>query len=345
MKSMLVMLLIFLNKNEGLDMQTYSIVDLANIYSRARYVTKGDVEQKVGMAIHITLSSLKKAWTDFGATHTVICLEGRSWRKDFYVPYKLNRTVSKQALTQEEKEEDDLFWAGLSELQEFLNEKTNCTVLQHSDLEADDLISGWIHNHPNDKHIIISSDTDFVQLISDNTSQYDGVNEKLITVDGYFNSQGNPLRDKKTGEILSPPNTKWLLFEKCIRGDKSDNVFSAFPGVRKKGTKNKVGMIDAFADKDTQGYNWNNFMLQRWVDHNQQEHRVLDDYNRNVTLIDLTAQPDNIKHEINQTINNVKPKQVKQVGIHFMKFCSKFGLERISDQAELYSKMLSQKYI
>ena len=28
-------------------------------------------------------------------------------------------------------------------------------------------------------------------------------------------------------------------------------------------------------------------MLQRWIDHEGVEHRVLDDYNRNVTLCDL----------------------------------------------------------
>ena len=39
-------------------------------------------------------------------------------------------------------------------------------------------------------------------------------------------------------EICSLEPARYLLFEKCIRGDTSDNVFSAYPGVRKKGTKN-----------------------------------------------------------------------------------------------------------
>ena len=52
-----------------------------------------------------------------------------------------------------------------------------------------------------------------------------------------------------------------------MRGDTSDNVFSKLiPGVRVKGTKNKVGLQEAFADKDKKGYSWNNMMLQRWVD-------------------------------------------------------------------------------
>ena len=37
-------------------------------------------------------------------------------------------------------------------------------------------------------------------------------------------------------------------------------------GVRVKGTKNKVGPEEAFADKSNKGYAWNNLMLQRWVD-------------------------------------------------------------------------------
>ena len=41
-----------------------------------------------------------------------------------------------------------------------------------------------------------------------------------------------------------------------MRGDTSDNVFSAYPGVRKKGTRNKVGLLEAFTDKNTKGYNW-----------------------------------------------------------------------------------------
>ena len=38
------------------------------------------------MALHITLNSIKKAWKDFDADHVVFCLEGRSWRKDYYEP-------------------------------------------------------------------------------------------------------------------------------------------------------------------------------------------------------------------------------------------------------------------
>jgi hypothetical protein len=136
-----------------------------------------------------------------------------------------------------------------------------------------------------------------------------------------------------------------MLFEKCMRGDTSDNVFSAYPGVRKKGTKNKVGLIEAFEDKNTKGFSWNNMMLQRWVDHEGAEHRVLDDYTRNVTLCDLTAQPEHIRTEIDNVIQSVEGKNITQVGMRLMKFCAKWDMQRIADQAALYSTPLSARYI
>ena len=69
-------------------MSTYILVDTANTFFRARHVVRGDIDTKVGMALHITLNSIKKAWKDFNADHVVFCLEGRSWRKDYYEPYK-----------------------------------------------------------------------------------------------------------------------------------------------------------------------------------------------------------------------------------------------------------------
>jgi len=123
-----------------------------------------------------------------------------------------------------------------------------------------------------------------------------------------------------------------------MRGDPSDNIFSAFPGVRTKGTKNKVGLTEAFEDKDSKGYAWNNLMLSKWVDAEGNEHRVLDDYNRNMQLVDLHAQPEAIVEELDQTIQQSKAenKAITQVGIRFMKFCAKYDLQKITDQAQLY---------
>ena len=325
-------------------MATYVLVDTANTFFRARHVVRGDLDTKVGMALHITLNSVKKAWTDFKADHVVFCLEGRSWRKDYYEPYKRNRQETRDAMTPAQQEEDTVFWEIFDEFKDFIGEKTNCTMMRHPQLEADDLIAGWVQAHPNDNHVIISTDGDFAQLIAPNVKQYNGVSNTTITHEGYFDDKGKPVVDKKTKLPKEAPNPAFMLFEKCMRGDTSDNVFSAYPGVRKKGTKNKVGLIEAFEDKDTKGYNWNNLMLQRWVDHNGDEHRVLDDYNRNVTLCDLTAQPAEIREIINNTIAEVEPKNISQVGMRLMKFCGKWDMQRIADQAALYAEPLQARY-
>jgi len=166
-----------------------------------------------------------------------------------------------------------------------------------------------------------------------------------LTLEGVFDAKGKPVIDKKTKQPKAVPDPQWLLFEKCMRGDTSDNVFSAYPGVRTKSTRNHIGLTEAFADKDKKGYNWNNLMLQRWTDHEGQEHRVCDDYERNRLLIDLTAQPDAIKDAVDQAIREqITHRDVGQVGVRFMKFCGKFELNRASEQAEQYSRWLNITY-
>ena len=317
---------------------THILVDTANTFFRARHVRRGDASEKIGMAIHITLNSIKKAWNDFDGSHVVFCLEGRSWRKDHYAPYKRNRKELADAMTAAEQEENKLFWECYDDFVDFIRTKTNVTVLQNSRCEADDLIARWIDKHPDQQHVIISTDKDLNQLVAPNVRQYNGIAEETMTVDGYFDKKGNPVIDKKTKEHRKTESAEWTIFEKAMRGDPSDNIFSAYPGVRKKGTKSKVGLLEAFEDRNNKGYAWNNLMLSKWVDPEGVEHRVLDDYERNRLLVDLHAQPEAIVQELDQTIDNAKAenKQISQVGIRFMKFCAKYDLQKITEQAQLY---------
>jgi len=326
--------------------RTFLIIDAANLFYRSRHSVRGTSEEKVAMSLHIILSSIAKCWREQKANHCVIALEGRSWRKDYYEPYKRNRQVARDALSPKDAEEDKVFWETFDDFKTFIQEKTNCTVLQNPQLEADDLIAGWIKAHPNDNHVIISTDGDFAQLIAPNVRQYNGVSQVTTTHEGYFDEKGKRVKDKKTGLEKPAPDPEWLLFEKCMRGDTSDNVFSAYPGVRTKGTKNKIGLLEAYADRKTKGFNWNNMMLQKWVDHEGVEHRVLDDYARNVTLCDLTAQPGIIQLEIKDTIQNEidKEKNISQVGIRLMKFCGSYDLVKVSEQITSFVEPLNARY-
>jgi 5'-3' exonuclease len=317
---------------------THILVDTANTFFRARHAFRGDTSEKIGLAIHITLNSIKKAWSDFDGSHLIFCLEGRSWRKDHYAPYKRNRKETIDAMTPTEQEENKLFWECYDDFCDFIKSKTNATVLQNPRAEADDLIARWIDRHPEQKCVIISTDKDLNQLVNEKVSQYNGITEETMRIDGVFDKKGNPVLDKKTKQPKKLDEKDWLLFQKAMRGDPSDNIFSAYPGVRTKGTKNKIGLIEAFADRESKGYNWNNLMLTKWIDKDGVEHRVLEDYNRNMQLVDLHAQPEAIVEELDQTITQAKAdaKEISQVGIRFMKFCAKYDLQKITEQAQLY---------
>jgi 5'-3' exonuclease len=314
------------------------------MFMRAKHVGGGkDMDMRVGMAMHIMFNSVRKAWRDFNGTHVVFCLEGRSWRKDFYPPYKANRKVLADKRTPREIEDDELFFEAYDDMIKFFNDKTNCSVIRCPNAEADDLIATWIQTHPDDNHIIVSTDSDFYQLLANNVKQYNGTTEEIVSLDGVINAKtGKHVIDKKTGKPKSVGDPSFVLFEKCVRGDPTDNVFSAFPGARLKGSKNKTGITEAYDDRERGGYNFNNFMLQRWVDHEEVEHRVRDDYERNRILIDLTAQPDDIKDACRNIVRDAVLKDsVSQVGIHFMKFCAKWNLQRLSESATDFGEILN----
>jgi hypothetical protein len=320
-------------------MATYLVIDTQNLFMRVRHgVRAPDIDQLVGMALHVILSSVRKVWNDFDGSHSVFCLEGRSWRKDIYTPYKANRKVASLNRTPREVEDDTVFFEVMDNFISFVKNKTNCTVLQHPNAEADDMIARWIQLHPEDKHVIISSDSDFQQLIAENVMIYNGIAGLLYTTKGIFDKDGKIAKNKH-GHDLAIPDPEWILFEKCLRGDAGDNVMSAFPGVR----TNKL--VEAFNNRHDKGYAWNNIMLSKWTDHENVEHRVKDDFDRNCMLIDLTKQPADLLEKWDLTIiDEVRVEPKKQVGIALMKFCNQNGLVKIEKNAQDYSQCLSALY-
>ena len=323
--------------------RSFLIVDASNLFHRAKHVTSGSIDDRLGMSLHIIFSSIGQMWKKFNGDHVVFCFDNGSWRRELYSPYKANRRDKPR--TSKEQKEDALFIDMFDQFRNFIHATSNATVLDEPNCEADDFVARWIHRHPNDSHVIISNDSDFYQLINDNVCQYSGVARRLMTIDGVFDDNDEPIVDNKTGTNMKLGDPKWLLFEKIIRGDSTDNIFSAYPGVRKKGTRNKIGLIDAYEDMENRGYNWNNLMLQKWTDHHDDEHIVRDDYHRNEMLIDLTKQPDNIKKILDDAIDREIHKEEKgSIGGRFLKFCGKHSLIRLSDTATEHVSYLKARY-
>ena len=316
----------------------YLLVDTANTFARARHVARGDdLEMKLGMTLHILISSVKRAQELLKTDRTVYCLEGRSWRKDVYERYKRNRAEARAELTTKEQDEDRAYWDTFDEFCTFLRERSGALVLRHGQCEADDFIARWIQTHPDDEHVICSSDSDFYQMLAPNVQIFNGITKEVISLNGVVDDKGKTVIDKKTGNPKMPGDPEWLLFEKCMRGDSSDNVFTAYPRVR------KTQLLEAFEDRKLQGFKWNNLMLQRWVDHEGVEHQVLDDYNRNRMLIDLSQQPDWVKAELDKTIAEAKAvvRNHAQSGLYFMKLCGKYGMDNIGSNAQKYMEIFN----
>jgi 5'-3' exonuclease len=151
-------------------MKTYVILDISNLFHRARYATRADATLQSGVALHIVLNSIRKVWNNFNGSHVVFALDGHSWRYDIYPKYKAQRKVKRELLSKKDKDEEAIINEIFNDFIKFVKTKTNATVLQVKNAEADDLIARWVELHPNDNHIIVSGDTDFHQLLADNVS-------------------------------------------------------------------------------------------------------------------------------------------------------------------------------
>lgn len=171
----------------------FAIFDAANLFHRAHHVCGGDAFTKAGMALHIVFNSMRKVYRDHEIDHVVVAGEGRSWRYDHYPEYKAKRILSRKLLSPAEKEENQVFGEVLKSLMEYFQEKTRMTVLQSDGCEGDDFIARWIQLHPNDQHVIVSGDSDNIQLLDTNVSIFDGINNRLLTLSGVFNDKNEPL--------------------------------------------------------------------------------------------------------------------------------------------------------
>ena len=112
----------------------YIIIDTANLFFKSKYIaSRSETDsERVGMALHLTLQSANTMVRKFSANnpvHVVFALEGRSWRKQFYEPYKRNRAVKELAKTEHDLQLDTLFNDTYNDFIKYLREKTNVSVI------------------------------------------------------------------------------------------------------------------------------------------------------------------------------------------------------------------------
>lgn len=306
------------------------IVDTANLLFRAaaahgKYNTAGTPEEQAGLAMHVALNSLNKHFRKVKPDQMVVTFEGsKNWRKEYTRSekclskkgYKANRVKDKSM---------EPFFELMRSFEELARKHTSIPCLSNEHLEGDDLFAGYVQliceKYPEDEVYGISGDKDFAQLL-----EYK--NFILINPD---NSKPRTLL-----EVCGQDSAEYFMFEKAFRGDTGDNVMSAYPRVQKK------RLLKCLSDE----YELTKIMNETWsfTDPETKEetiYRVGDLYEENQLLMNLKRQPDYVRKLIDETLQHELNNHGKFSLFHFSKFCGKYGLKQIADNAATFAEMFN----
>lgn len=326
--------------------KTFAYVDFYNLMFRNAHTSgkTASLDDKIGLMMHKLMLSLINVKKRFGADYIILCMDKNSWRKNIYPEYKLNRVTQRLKKTPKEQQEDEEILLAANDFFEFFRNKTGLLCCKVDGAEADDVIATNILDNPDCDHIIMSTDSDFYQLVNKRVMIYDPTMKRYLTIDGVFDEHFEPIKDNH-GNDKHMGDPEWVLFKKCIRGDSSDNIKTAYPRVREKGTKNKAGILEAFNDRNDKKLHWFDIMYHEWEDGFGNKHLVKDLYERNRQLIDLNFTPDDVKNKIRlDLISQFEVRNTihaSSVGFGFMRFCSKWELYNISERSSEFMNILT----
>lgn len=316
------------------------VFDLSNILYRSFYANRGETSDDMltaGLAHAAGLMSMNKWFNQLKPDRIYACFDRPSWRKQYTKsdicvskrPYKGHR---RQTMTPEERKKYEQFIQHVSEFEEILKTQTSIHVLAHDLLEADDLMAAVVqecsknddsnallkfNNDDLNEIVIVSSDKDLIQLL------------KYPNVTLIDPASGNP----RTLEEWDN-DVEWFMFEKCMRGDRGDNVMSALPRVLT--TRLKKAYSDEFERVNMMNETWT-------LATTEQTFKVGEVFKENTLLMDLHSQPDNIKEMMKKCIEEENNRHKHFNYFQFVKFLGKYQLKRISEQVTQFVPMLSIK--
>lgn len=297
------------------------VFDISNMLHRTFYANKNEDDITIaGLASHAALVTLNKYFVMHKPDKVVMAFDRPSWRKaytasDKCVSKKAYKGNRRQDMTPKQEEKYRRFMEHIKAFEQMICECTTIVTLFAKHLEADDMIGGYVQRFASDEQIIIiSSDTDYLQFL-----KYDSV------------SVMSPATDKLQELTEYDNDARLYLFAKCIRGDGTDNVQSAFPGVRMTRIKK------AFSDP----YELESMMNETWK-MGDVEYRVGDLYAENQILIDLEKQPEDIRELLEWALSESLEKPRKFSLFKFMKFAGEYQLVKIRENVDRYMALMSQ---
>lgn len=340
------------------------LLDMNNLFCRVKYaVHDSDTDMYVSLICNGIFTMIRESYNRFTPDNVLIFCDGhRSWRKDVYPRYKANRVKTDK--TAREIEQDEAAMEFLRDnLVPLFKDKTAIPVIDGDRLEADDLIATFIYDHPDDMNIIVTTDNDFIQLLTPKVVIYNSMTNRIITCAGvldiksnkpvHFEIKDGKIYTGKTAVLLereepTVPYNDWVqyaLFMKCIRGDASDNIESAYPRAPEKSTKNRIGLREAFESLYGDCFAWNSVMKSTWKNLLGEEQSVEAAYLRNRQLIDLKELPADLRESARTFIGVELNKTVPQgITMHLSKFLNKYECVRMLSELSSFSKVFTQKY-
>lgn len=127
----------------------------------------------------------------------------------------------------------------------------------------------------------------------------------------------------------------YFLFEKIIRGDRSDNVLASYPFVRK----------DKIMKAYTDDYHRVNFMNERIIHHDvsndeRRAYLVKDLFEENKMLLDLNCQPPNIKPILYEGVKEAISQVNRYNRFAFVRFLNSNNLVKLKEKIDSYEEML-----
>lgn len=301
----------------------YLVFDISNLLYRTFHVQRNETDETLaGLATHSALMTLNKYFRQFKPDRVVMAFDRSSWRKEYTAsdkcvskkPYKGNR---RKDMSPAQQAKYLRFLNHLNEFEALMRKHTTIVTLHEDKMEADDLIAAFcqIYNSDEDEIIIVSSDSDMLQLKRyKNIRVISPADGKEATLDDYDN---DPAR---------------FLFFKCVRGDDSDHVQSALPRVQSK------RIHKAYDDP----FERVQLMKETWKDH-RGEFLVEKLYKENQLLIDLEKQPSEIRAVLLNSVEEAMNKKREFSLFFIMKFIGKYQLNKIKENIDQYLPLLSKR--
>jgi len=268
------------------------LVDTVQIMISTMYAeSKGKPTFNPDLIRHMFLNTLRGIRKKFKAEYgeLVLCYDaGNYWRRDIFPFYK----ASRKAKREESTFPWDDFFKLVGDLRTEVAENFPYKILYVPRCETDDIIAVWCKKFPDQKTMIISGDTDFVQLQSNpNVKQYSWIHKKLV-------DHGDP------GEYLND-----LVMHGDV-GDGIPNILSDADAFVNENKRQKPLTKKRIADIQSGGL----------------KGETLENFIRNKMLIDFTMIPVDIQNTI---VEHINAPQTTTDGTKVLGYMAKYGMRRM----------------